>query len=286
MKHYIKSPLRFPGGKSRGLEQIIPLIPLFREFREPMVGGGSVFFRLKQMYPERKYWINDINYELYCFWKVAQQQNSALAAEILRIRETTPDGRKLFYELLERYGTGDEFERAVRFFILNRISFSGTVDSGGFSEHAFYGRFTLSSIANLRQAEKVLEGVRITNWDYEQVLNEPGEEVFVFLDPPYYTATASRLYGRRGELHLQFDHERFARAVFACSHKWLITYDNCPEIRHRFRDYCIVEWQLQYGMTNYKKPFARPGKELFIANYDIQQMYHQQLALFYETVGR
>ncbi len=279
MKHFLKSPLRFPGGKSRGLERIIPLIPPFREFREPMVGGGSVFYRLKQMYPEREYWINDINYDLYCFWKTAQQQNSVLVSEVLRIRETTREGRKLFYELLERYGTGDELERAIRFFVLNRISFSGTVDSGGYSEQAFHGRFTRSSIANLRCAEKVLEGVRITNWDYKQVLNEPGEEVFIFLDPPYYTATASRLYGRRGELHLQFDHERFARAVVACPHKWLITYDNCPEIRRRFQDYYIVEWQLQYGMTNYKKPSARPGKELFIANYDIQRLYYQQVTL-------
>ena len=39
----IKSPLRYPGGKSRAIEKIIPLIPAFEEFREPFVGGGSVF---------------------------------------------------------------------------------------------------------------------------------------------------------------------------------------------------------------------------------------------------
>ncbi len=111
MKHSIKSPLRFPGGKSRALEQIIPIVPPFAEYREPMVGGGSVFFRLKQMFPERRYWINDINYELYCFWKVCQQDNSTLVAEIARIHKTTEDGRALFYNLLEQYGTGNEFER-------------------------------------------------------------------------------------------------------------------------------------------------------------------------------
>ncbi len=135
MRHYIKSPLRFPGGKSCALEQIIPLVPSFAEYREPMVGGGSVFFRLRQMFPERLYWINDINYELFCFWKVCQQDNRALVAEITRIHETTQDGRTLFYELLKQYGMGSEFERAVRYFVLNRISFSGTVDSGGYSEH-------------------------------------------------------------------------------------------------------------------------------------------------------
>ncbi len=132
MKHYIKSPLRFPGGKSRALDRIIPLAPPFAEYREPMVGGGSVFFRLKQMFPERQFWISDINYELYCFWKVCRQDNPALVAEVARIHETTKDGRALFYNLLAQYGTGSEFERAVRFFVLNRISFSGTVDSGGF----------------------------------------------------------------------------------------------------------------------------------------------------------
>lgn len=286
MKQYLRSPLRFPGGKSRGLERILSLIPPYQEFREPMVGGGSVFYRLKQIHPERKYWINDLNYELYCFWKVAQQRNSEMVAEVMRIRETCKNGREMFYELLQRYGAGDEFERAVRFFILNRISFSGTVDSGGYSEHAFHGRFTLSAIANLRLAEKVLEGVRITNSDYQQILEEPGEGVFLFLDPPYYTATASRLYGRKGELHLHFDHDRFAQAVCACPHKWLITYDNCPEIRQRFKDYYIVEWQLQYGMNNYKQSSARPGKELFIANYDIHQLYHQQLTLFHDLSTR
>ena len=52
----IKSPLRYPDGKSKALEQILPLIPHFEEFREPFLGGGSVFFlALKQLYPDRKF---------------------------------------------------------------------------------------------------------------------------------------------------------------------------------------------------------------------------------------
>ncbi len=167
--------------------------------------------------------------------------------------------------------------------MLNRISFSGTVDSGGYSEQAFRGRFTPTSIHNLRRAEAVLRGVHITNLDYEEVVSAPGEDVFLFLDPPYYSATQSRLYGRRGELHLQFDHQRFAKVMKECTHKWLLTYDNCPEIRKMFQGYSIVEWELQYGMNNYKQPTARPGRELFIANYDICQLYHQQLTLLYEN---
>ncbi len=281
-RSFVKSPLRFPGGKSRALERITAIVPPFREFREPMVGGGSVFLRVKQLYPDRLYWINDLNYELYCFWKQAQSDVLALVNAVRRIWESTTDGRALFYEPLQRYGTGTEFERAVRFFVLNRITFSGTVDSDGYSEQAFRGRFTLSSIRALEQVERVLEGVRITNMDYAEAVNAPGEDVFLFLDPPYYSVAESRLYGKRGELHTQFDHERFAQVVQSCPHRWLITYDDCPEVRRLFRGACMVEWELQYGMNNYKQPTARAGKELFIANYDIASLYHRQLALILE----
>ncbi|MBX3066987.1 MAG: DNA adenine methylase, partial [Anaerolineae bacterium] len=44
MKPYTKSPLRYPGGKSRAMPQILQQIPLnMREYREPFIGGGSVY---------------------------------------------------------------------------------------------------------------------------------------------------------------------------------------------------------------------------------------------------
>ena len=49
-----KSPLRYPGGKSRALKQILPLIPVnISEFREPFVGGGSVFFAIRNLFQNR-----------------------------------------------------------------------------------------------------------------------------------------------------------------------------------------------------------------------------------------
>ena len=80
MPKLAKSPLRYPGGKSRALKQILPLIPMnMSEFREPFVGGGSVFFAIRSLFQDRikSYWINDLNYDLYCFWK--------------RVRDDAPD---------------------------------------------------------------------------------------------------------------------------------------------------------------------------------------------------
>ncbi|MCS6829170.1 MAG: DNA adenine methylase [Armatimonadota bacterium] len=278
----VRSPLRFPGGKSRAIEQILPLVPEFEEYREPMVGGGSVFLALRQRFPDRRFWINDINYELYCFWKVLQERPHALVEAVNRIRAETRDGKALFYQLLARYGEGDELERAVRFFVLNRITFSGTVDSGGYSEQAFRGRFTVSAIERLRQVAPLLKGVRITCGDYEPVLHSDGKGVFLFLDPPYYSATDSRLYGKRGELHLGFDHYRLARLLRETQHNWLLTYDDSPFVRELYSDYTQVRWTLQYGMNNYKQPTARPGEELFIANYPIQAQPEAQLCLVFE----
>jgi DNA adenine methylase len=280
---FVATPLRYPGGKSRALPQILPLIPEdFAEFREPMVGGGSVFLRLRQLYPERKYWINDVNYELYCFWKMAQLRNGELVQAVVSLKQSTTNGRELFYRLLEKYGSGDEIERAVRFFVLNRITFSGTVDSGGYSEGAFHGRFTWSAIQNLARVAPVLQGVKISCLDYEEVVLAEGENVFLFLAPPYYSVAGSRLYGRRGKLHTDFDHERFAQVMRRCPHRWLITYDDCPQVRQLFADAYLLEWTLQYGMNNYKQGRALPGRELFIANYDIRRVAPRQLAILLE----
>ncbi|MFO5492841.1 MAG: DNA adenine methylase, partial [Cuspidothrix sp.] len=54
-----------------------------------------------------------------------------------------------------------------------------------------------------------------------------------------------------------------------CPHNWLITYDDCPEIRENFKWANITEWELQYGMNNYKQKTAEKGQELFISNYEI-----------------
>jgi DNA adenine methylase len=113
----------------------------------------------------------------------------------------------------------------------------------------------------------LLEGIKITHLDYRHLLQDGNKSVFTFLDPPYFKATKSRLYGRNGVLHTTFNHEEFAQEMKTCRHSWLITYDDSPEIRRNFVYANIYEWQLQYGMNNYKQGKAEKGSELFIANY-------------------
>ena len=89
--------------------------------------------------------------------------------------------------------------------------------------------------------------------------------MFIFLDPPYFTA--SRLYGRNGSLH-SFDHERLSDILKKSKHRFLITYDDCDEIRHLYKWAEITEWSLQYGMNNCNaENQSKIGSELFIKNY-------------------
>jgi len=267
----LKSPLRYPGGKSRAVQQMKFLLPKeFEEYREPFVGGGSFFIYLKQKQPNLKIWINDLNPELYYFWKYAQIDSERLAREVLKVKNERKDGQDLFNELVSiNIKSLTEFDRAVRFFVLNRITFSGVVESGGYSKLAFESRFTESSIERVSNLGRILEDVNITHLDYRELLVDGDQKVFTFLDPPYFKATKSRLYGKNGILHTGFNHDEFAQEMKKCKHSWLITYDDSPEIRANFSFANIYEWELQYGMNNYKQGKADKGNELFISNYKL-----------------
>lgn len=269
----IPSPLRYPGGKNRAVKIISKLVPKFDEFREPFVGGGSVFSYFRQAMPNRIFWINDLYFELYIFWEAVKENISGVVEQVAEWRKNFESGKELHKFLQNGRENFTPTQIAAAFFVLNRITFSGTTLSGGFSELAFKGRFTDSSIKRLLDISSIMDGVEVTNFDYGDVISAPPRskngEVFIFLDPPYYSATKSALYGKNGHLHKSFDHERFAGEMKNCSYKWLITYDDSPYIRDLFSFAHIVPWNLTYGMRNVTEQSDQTGKELFISNYEL-----------------
>jgi len=89
-------------------------------------------------------------------------------------------------------------------------------------------------------------------------------------NPPYLANKSSRLYGKKGNLHTEFDHERLARLTRECKHKWLISYDDCLEVRELYKDFAhIHEIELVYSMNNVKQRRKKEGKELVITNYPL-----------------
>jgi DNA adenine methylase len=113
----------------------------------------------------------------------------------------------------------------------------------------------------------LLTKVEITNLDYEKLVAKNGENVFIYLDPPYFSTKQSKLYGKKGNLHTNFDYERFAGVIKACKHKWLITLDDCEYVRELFSFAEIAPLQFAYGMRNVKENSSQIGRELIIKNY-------------------
>ena len=272
-----KSPLRYPGGKSRGVKFLEEFIPAFSECREPFFGGGSLSFFLSQLHHNKKFLASDLNYELFCFWTQLQTNHKKLIEGVQQIfnefkkNSSKNNGKKLFKLIIERRKNDlSELERAIDFYILNRITFSGVVDSGGFSQESFDGRFTQSSIDRLHETQKIISDIQFFCEDYSYLINKEGKDVFIFLDPPYYAATKSKLYGKNGILHTGFNHENLFHSLKNCNHNWLITYDNSDYIKNLYKNFYQVEWTLQYGMTN---STSTTKNELLIANYDLQNLH-------------
>jgi DNA adenine methylase len=268
-----RSPLRYPGGKQRAIQQIAEMLPTkVSEYREPMVGGGSVYFYAKTKCFAKKYWINDKFEDLVDFWSVVQDEElcSALQADLKRLKKRlkSPEEIKDYFVRSKSIEPVDKYHRALLFFFYNRVTFSGTTKAGGFSKAASTLRFTDSSIDRLKAMPAALRGTTITNEDFEHVIRKPGKDVFLFIDPPYFTA--SKLYGKDGSLH-DFPHKRLASILKSSGHKFLLTYDDCDEIFDLYASWANVRSNIKpwmYGMNNCGADNkCKVGAELFISNY-------------------
>ena len=75
----LKTPLRYPGGKSRAcvkMDQFLPDLNEYKEFREPFLGGGSVALHITKKYPHLNIWVNDLYEPLFNFWCQLQDYGS------------------------------------------------------------------------------------------------------------------------------------------------------------------------------------------------------------------
>lgn len=189
----IKSPLRYPGGKSRVADKLVSLFPPHTEYREPFLGGGSVLISERVHNPLKFYWVNDIYNELMSFWICARDHNRELVDIVSKIKSEAEDGKTLHRRLVGSISSMGKLEKAAAFFVINRISFSGTTLSGGFSKSAFEGRFTDSSIRRVEAIAPILKGVGMTQVDYSELLSAEGDDVFIFMDPPLCKSGEERI---------------------------------------------------------------------------------------------
>ena len=285
MKRY-KTPLRYPGGKSRAMsflfdKENLPLRKI-REYREPFIGGGSPALAFTKQNPDIPVWVNDKYYNLYCFWKELQQNGDRLHRLIydLKIEHNNPEkAREIFNRCRsEIEEQSNSFEIAWRFYIINKCSFSGLTENSSFSERPSDANWSLDNINTLPYYHKLIRNWKITNLDYRELLvNDPN--TFIFLDPPYdlkrdYALDGrdgDKLYGKKGSMHQGFDHVELKNQLASIQSMCMVTYNSNPNIRRLFSGWEQTEWDLVYTMRNGSKPYEeaqKDRKELLITNYE------------------
>lgn len=273
----LKTPLRYPGGKSRAVTQLYNWFPGgITEYREPFVGGASMALYFSQLNPEIPIWINDKYTYLYNFWLHLRDEGDDLSDVCYAIKEEhpTPDlAKELFIRSKEEISKADPFRQAVLFWVLNKCSYSGLTENSSFSESASNQNFTRRGARNLKNYQDLIRDWHITNLDYTELLDD--KDSFVFLDPPY--RIKSFLYGTNAEMHKNFDHERFADSCKECPSNWMITYNVDMEIERMFKDYQQRYFQLTYGM---KHRVNNKKSELLISNYNVEPVNPLQEFLY------
>ena len=258
----LKTPLRYPGGKSRAVKkmaQFFPNFSKFKSYREPFIGGGSVALYVTQMYPDLDIWVNDLYEPLVNFWKQLRDNGKELQKELSNLKIAHPNqdsARCLFLEMKGRIDAGNDQDRAVAFYIVNKCSFSGLTQSSSFSAQASDSNFSMRGINNLPSYSKLIKNWKITCEDYKVLVDDclgRGEikcddNTFIYVDPPYNIK--DNLYGHKGQLHKGFDHARFADIMDDTMGNVMISYNNHPEIVQRFLEWRQYDFAHTYTMRS------------------------------------
>jgi len=272
----LKTPLRYPGGKSRAIKkmaQFLPDMSKYKEYREPFLGGGSVALYITQTYPHLEIWVNDLYEPLVNFWQQLQDNGNEIATRLRTFKTAYPTqerAKELFLESKELINDGmvSDTSRAVAFYIVNKCSFSGLTESSSFSKQASDSNFSLRGIEKLPEYSEIIQNWVITNLTYERMSCDE-KDVFTYLDPPY--EIKSSLYGKKGGMHKGFDHDAFAEECDRHTNHMMISYNSSQLIRDRFKEWTPSEFDHTYTMRSvgdYMKE-QQERKELVLTNYAI-----------------
>ena len=274
MTQEINSPFRYAGGKFYARKLIVEHIPPHRYYIEPFAGGASIFFAKEKV--ERN-WLNDIDKDLINCLIIIRDYPDHLIRRLKGERATK--ARHAYYK--NEYRPKNELDSAVRWFYINRTSYSGIMNK----QNCYWGYGEKYSMRpenwprNILRTSTKLQGVKLTSFDFEKVIAGAPDEAFLFIDPPYFNADQAKFYVHSFE---KDDHFRLSKTLEKHKKrlKFLLTYDDSQEIRDLYNwahalfqkawNYTINRTDDQKNGTG-KKGTRYKGHELFIVNYDSEK---------------
>ena len=253
-----KTPLRYPGGKGKLTEYIRSLLELNSltdcHYVELYAGGAGVGISLLMLEYATKIHLNDINPSIYAFWQSVLNMPDELCSLISKTDITVEEWRK--QKLIQNNADKHSFlEFGFSTFFLNRTNRSGIIKGGLIGGKEQLGKWKLDArfnkrdlISRIQKIADYSDRISITKLDAIDFLtnNLPSlpEKTFVYIDPPYYIK-GEGLY----ENHYKHDdHERVSKAISSIQDKkWLVSYDNVPEILKFYNEFEQKTYGLKYS---------------------------------------
>lgn len=273
------TPLRYPGGKGR---LGVWLAELIRHngledgtYIEPYAGGaGAAVFLLVNNHVQRIV-INDADPVIYAFWWAVLNEHERLIEKI-RSTPVSMDSWIKQKEIIDDGDINDLTQLGFSTFFLNRTNRSGIITGGVIGGKKQTGKYKIDArynkenlINRIRRISALNDKIELHNLDAIELIThnniETNNDSLIYLDPPYYNK-GSQLYTN---FYNPEDHASIADKVRNIKTPWLVTYDNCEQIRKLYQDESGVEFALHYS-THMTRPKAT--EVLFYGNLFIKSI--------------
>ncbi len=267
------SPLRYPGGK-RKLAKFIGLVckknDVTGHYIEPYAGGASVALFLLINGYVKEITINDYDRAIFAFWDSVLYHTDRFCKKIKDTEVTIENWRK-FKQIYSKKETADQFDLGFATFFLNRTNRSGIINGGvigGLKQNGKYKidcRFKKDDLVQrIKLISKYKKNIHLRGIDAIDLIKEfqqkgIGNNTIFYFDPPYYLKGPS-LYMNH---YKPDDHKEVSDEIKKITNaKWIVSYDNVPQIRKFYKDIETKKYKLAHVAYEVRK-----GKELlFFSN--------------------
>lgn len=269
----INSFMAWVGGKKALRDEILARFPRnYKRYIEVFGGAGWVLFHKP---PGNDFEVfNDFNGNLVNLYRCVREQPEALRNELRYMLNSRLDFEYMKGMLHSRAVLPD-VRRAAYYYALIRYSYAAGTSTFGSQPHAMWNNFPL-----IESAAGRLQKVVIENKDCVKLIRQYDRpESFFYCDPPYYNA--DQYY--EAVSSDGFDHAGLADALLGIKGKFLLSYNDCPEIRALYdRPGIVVEGISRLSNIAQRYENGKQYPELLISNYDTTELARScvQLTLF------
>lgn len=251
------SPLRYPGGK-RKLANFIKLVfetnsLLDGDYIEPYAGGASIALALLFEEYARNIWINDIDKSVYAFWYSVLNITDALC----RLINDTPVNMDEWQrqKALQNDPNTDLLQLGFSTFYLNRTNRSGIISGGVIGGKEQKGKWKLNArynkkdlISRIEKIARFQSRIHLGNQDailfLQSTVPHLPDRSLLYLDPPYFVKGQQMLYK---SYYRAEDHQELSRYIASLNVRWIVSYDETPEIRALYRDFRSLDYSIHYS---------------------------------------